>query len=325
MKTIAIIGAGQLGSRHLQALRALPAPVAVWVMDPSHEALQVARERYESFSATFPPHPATYSQDFNSAPEHVDLAIFASNSDDRAASVEALFRRSKVDACILEKILFHEHSAYSRIGNLLQNAGCRAWVNCTMRATLFYRSIKEDLGPGPICYRVSGSRYGLVTNSIHYLDHLAHLSGCTVFSIVTDGLDPCPVPSKRRGFLELNGTIRAKFKDGSHCSITCHPNGTAPLVVGIESPALRCISRETEGKAWVACESKDWAWEEREAIIPYQSQMTNRLAEQIFSTGTCPLVTYEESCGIHLSLLDALARFLDDHAARSSRELYPFT
>ena len=42
MKTIAIIGAGQLGSRHLQALVAVDFPLTVQVVDPSNEALKIA-------------------------------------------------------------------------------------------------------------------------------------------------------------------------------------------------------------------------------------------------------------------------------------------
>ena len=42
----AIIGAGQIGSRHLQALCKLESPARVALVDPSDESLQTASDRY---------------------------------------------------------------------------------------------------------------------------------------------------------------------------------------------------------------------------------------------------------------------------------------
>ena len=44
---IFIIGAGQIGSRHLQALRAVRIPLKISVIDPSTESLDLAKQRYE--------------------------------------------------------------------------------------------------------------------------------------------------------------------------------------------------------------------------------------------------------------------------------------
>ena len=53
MHQIAIIGAGQLGSRHLQGLAKLQLPCQVHVVDPSPKSLEVARQRF----AETPPSP----------------------------------------------------------------------------------------------------------------------------------------------------------------------------------------------------------------------------------------------------------------------------
>ena len=48
MNNICIIGAGQLGSRHLQALKMVLQPLLITVVDPSSESLKMAEERYQA-------------------------------------------------------------------------------------------------------------------------------------------------------------------------------------------------------------------------------------------------------------------------------------
>ena len=45
--SIAVIGAGEVGSRHLQALALLKRPVKIFVVDPSNESLRIAKERFQ--------------------------------------------------------------------------------------------------------------------------------------------------------------------------------------------------------------------------------------------------------------------------------------
>lgn len=51
MYKVAIIGAGQLGSRHLQGLKGAASSLAITVLDSSKESLQVSKERYEAIPA----------------------------------------------------------------------------------------------------------------------------------------------------------------------------------------------------------------------------------------------------------------------------------
>ena len=48
MKKVFIIGAGQLGSRHLQALKYVKEALDISVIDPREESLSTAKERYAS-------------------------------------------------------------------------------------------------------------------------------------------------------------------------------------------------------------------------------------------------------------------------------------
>ena len=47
MYKIAVIGAGQLGSRHLQGLKLSKLNLEYWVVDNNSNSLQIAQQRYE--------------------------------------------------------------------------------------------------------------------------------------------------------------------------------------------------------------------------------------------------------------------------------------
>lgn len=323
MKTIYIIGAGQLGSRHLQALKNVKGPLCVKVIDPSRVALQTAKERYESMPGDVS-HEIEYLTKIKTGGEPIDLAIVVTNSNVRRQVIEELLGQSKVKYFVLEKLLFQKKADYGKILKLLKKSGSRAWVNCSMRNMPFYAALKDKINGARISYFVTGSQYGLVTNSIHYIDHMAYLAGDLDYTVDASGLDKKPIKSKRKGFLELNGTININFKNGSSGSLICYPTGAAPVAVEIHSEEFRCISRESENKAWIASKASDWNWKEVEVKIPYQSEATANLVKSIFKCEDCVLVSLEDSVKLHLPLLEALKKHLNQNS-KTKIDHYPFT
>lgn len=324
-KNVAIIGAGQLGSRHLQALTRVQYPLHISVIDPNSDSLSVAKQRYDEFAENKCQHIITYSSDMNELPNKVvDLAIVATNSNVRRSIMEFLLRNRAVKSMVAEKILFQRAEDYDDIFNLIQIAGTDVRVNCSMRMMPFYNDMRAACGGNKVLYQVTGSQFGLVTNLIHYLDHMAYLTGCVEFNLGTHILESKPIPSKRTGFLELNGTVTANFADGSCGTFTCHGVGNMPILVEVSNAQKRYIVKETEGKAWIASVESKWRWQEVDAPIPYQSQMTQWIAEKILFDQPCNLVTYEESMKIHLQMLDPLRLFLNE-TTNSQYDYFPFT
>lgn len=324
MQKIYIIGAGQLGSRHLQALKNVRLPLAITVIDPSADSLTVARQRYEAVTTGQYTPQIEYTQQMPRADDQIDLAIVATNANIRKEVITETLQKNRVKHMILEKLLFQKTADFQEIDKLLAMKGTNAWVNCSMRVMPFYRAARQEIAGNKILYQVSGSQYGLVTNAIHYLDHIAYLTGSLDYDIDTALLDFPPIPSKRKGFLELNGTLTARYTDGSMGIITCYPEGNAPVQVEILSRNVRMIVREAEGKACISRESENWRWTEVDARIPYQSEMTADLVEDILSHGTCKLAPYKDSVKVHLNLLEPLLAFLNHHKDNKS-DIYPFT
>lgn len=324
MPSICIVGAGQLGSRHLQALQGITKTVRIQVIDPSDQSLKTARERFEATPRHGAPHTITFGHEVDPGAGPITIAIIATNAETRRVAIEKILSAVDVQYCILEKLLFTREDDYSEVPTLLQQRGVMTWVNCSMRTMPFYIDQKKRFSSGPILFRVTGSQYGLITNSIHYIDYLSFLTNQDQFSLVTDFLDPAPFPSKRPGFLELSGTLQAHFADGSIGSFSCYRAGDAPILMEIFNEQNRCISRENESLAWISRSDRGWTWQQVPAPVPYQSVMTTAVVEQLLASGNCPLVPLQASIPMHLTILNGLQSFLNKRSGQTFHN-YPFT
>ena len=321
MTTIQIVGAGQLGSRHLQALQAVETPLTIQVVDTSLASLGVAQERFEAVAGV-QRHLIRFSTSVEPAGD-VDIAIVATNANTRHEAALALLSASRVRFMVLEKLLFDQAAPYDSFLKALTAASTQAWVNCPMRVMAPYESIRQQLGGRPISYRVEGSQFGLVTNAIHYLDHVVHLTGCGDYTVDCLDLDAQTIPSKRAGFLELTGRLSARFADGSRCEIICHADGNAPVLVEIFTPEARWLVRESEGQLWASAAASNWAWSEHPARIPYQSEMTAQVVLDLLAHGHCGLTPIAQSIDTHKALLAPLRDWL--RKENPTLDHFPFT
>jgi hypothetical protein len=81
---------------------------------------------------------------------------------------------------------------------------------------------------------------------------------------------------------------------------------------------------ESERKVVISAAANNWVREEREAIIPYQSQLTTEVVKAFHESKGCVLPTLDESIKIHLNLLKPLKEFLV-RTNQIQTEEFPFT
>ncbi|KKM66937.1 hypothetical protein LCGC14_1476170 [marine sediment metagenome] len=324
MKNIIIIGAGNIGTRHLQALKAVNIPLDITVIDPNPESLILAKERYNSMPAGQYNHIINYFKNYDKIKDEFDIAIISTHSDIRRMVIEQLFEVAHVKSFIFEKILFNKAEDYSIIGDLLKERNSQGWVNCTRRVIPFFRDkIKKWFNNKKILYFVSGSKWSLISNIIHYVDYMSYILEKVEFKIDFNHLDLKLEKFRIPNFLELNGTINLYFNEGSRGIINCYSSGNQPVIVDISSDNTRCILNEEYGKAWVNNNNKN-QWEEYEAKILFTSQITTFLIEDLIKNNKCPLTPYEESMKLHLLTFEPLLNFLNKTFKKKFAS-YPFT
>jgi len=323
MKKTLIIGAGQLGSRHLQALKLVNRPLDISVIDPSEGSLRIAMERYDSIKSKYD-HKIEYINKIKKFDQTIDLAIVATNSDIRAEVIRELLKFNKVKYLILEKLLFTKKRDYTEIAKLLIKNKIKTWVNCPRRTMPFYKNLKKYFDNKKIQFYVNRGQVGQITDMIHFIDYIAYLTNCYDFKVDTSLLDKKIIPSKRKGFLEINGSVIFNFKNGSVGNFACYTDGDAPIQINIFDGETHYIIRQNEDKAWMSDLKNNWKYTEVEAPIIYQSQLTKDLAENLFNEGNCLLPTYKESVKLHIPLLDSLKNFINKNS-KNKFNYYPFT
>ena len=325
MKNIAIIGAGNIGSRHLQALKAIKIPLDITVVDPNPESLNIAKERYNSMPAGQYEHTINYCKNYDKIKDEFDIAIIATHSNIRRMVIEQLLESSHVKSFILEKILFTKAEDYLIVRDLLKEQNSQAWVNCTRRVIPFYNDqIKNWFNKKKIIYFVSGSKWYLISNLIHFIDYMSYIIDQIDFEIDFNHLDLKLEKSRIPTFLELNGTINLYFNEGSIGVINCYASGNQPVIVDIASDEIRCILNEEQGKAWVNIGNNEEIWKDYKAKLLYSSQITTFLVEDILKNNKCSLTPYEESMKLHLLTFEPLLKFLNENFHKQFT-FYPFT
>lgn len=311
IKKVAIVGAGQLGSRHLQGVLKSDLQLQVFVIDLNHESLKIAAERASQINHN---HSVTYIDSYDELPSELDLVIVATNADVRANVVRTLLSKVLVVNMILEKVLFQSINDYDEIQMLLTKYKVSTWVNHPRRQFDFYQQIREVVkGHKHIEISVYGQNWGLACNGLHILDLISYLSDSKITSINTTGLDNEVHTSKRKGFIEVTGTLTGGTNTGAVfqvSSIHDSDNTVKPLSITINTPNQRFFVQEG-AKCTVASFNNEnhFHVQMNEHNMLFQSDLTKYLVDGILKEGTCSLPSYMEASSLHVLFIDSLLKF----------------
>lgn len=302
--TIAVIGAGQLGSRHLQGLAVVDKNLEIFLVDPSDTSLSVSLERHGQVDVEGA-QKVHLLNSIESLPEHLDLTIIACTADVRYEALAELLKHSKVDKIILEKVLFQDLEHYKNVlslGNISEN---NVWVNFAQRLWPFFIELKEKLADDPLLeINITGSNWGLGCNSVHNVDLAAFL--WKQKSVTTAHIDKELIPSKRPRFVEFSGEIVTDVNGGGRVRQICYPDGNSPFVISVTHPLIKQHWDVTNGILYTSNESNDWGFEKSDLIPPYQSNLTTNVVEDILSDKDCGLPKLGEACVTHVDTIEAI-------------------
>lgn len=311
MKKIVLIGAGQLGSRHLQGLAKSDLEISIEVVEPFEGSRNTAKERFEEIPSNEKILKIDFLENISQLSENLDLVIVATNADVRYKVVKELLENKKVKNLVLEKVLFQRTSEYKEIEELLSKINTKCWVNHTRRMFPFYKNLKKELiGSKNINFSVSGGAWGLGCNGLHFLDCFSYLADEQKIELDTTFLNKKLYETKREGFKEVNGLISGKL-GACTFSISCLAQTTAPIQFNISSDILSITIDEANG--WNRMANKEFNWKQdtrEEKIIYFQSELTNILLNDIFNDN-CSLPTYSEAMNLHINYLTMLIEHIN--------------
>ena len=311
---IVIVGAGQLGSRHLQALALIEVKSRISVVDPSPDALVVAKARYEQIKPGGKVSGVSYYTDLVLVPSDVDLCIIATNANHRLTVLEQLVTDHRVGYILFEKVLFQSVSELMSADLLLRRHQIEAWVNCPRRMFPAYQRLKEILDrQNNLVMDVFGNDWGMACNAIHFIDLWAFLGGSNGYQLDLAGLSNEVLQSKRPGNMEVQGKLCGHDSEGNRFSLGCEvADQTLNMTVRFETEAYVAEINEVEGHGTILDKSNGQS-EAMDYKIVYQSGLTHKVASALLQHGQCDLTSFAESKALHTPFLTQLGNFFSRH------------
>lgn len=294
MANIAIVGLGNLGSRHLQGLASCTLPLSIYLYDPSANSLATARQRWEEAGGNHGGHIL-----LNEPLPHYDIAIVATTADKRPGAVVALADVAEVRAWLLEKPLAQSVGGAQQISARIGTSP--AWVNLPRRAMPWHQAIKHEVSllEGPLKVIVSGGPWGLACNATHFVDLVRWWTDAKPVVVDTAGLDAYWHQSKRPGYVDVYGSLQILYSDGTQLRLESTPDG-GPHVIDILAVGQHLRIVEGQSNFY------------RNGIViihgrmDLQSTLTGSIVEVILEGGEPPLPTLAEAVGFERLLLEGL-------------------
>ncbi|MEO1040279.1 MAG: hypothetical protein AAFX09_12105 [Pseudomonadota bacterium] len=319
IRTIALAGAGNIGSRLLQSVAqcdpARVGAIEVYAVEPFEAARQTAKARFDEVVGDRP-HTLRFD---GPAPEEADLMMAPTDAVNRLAALKGLVAHTRAPAVFLEKFLFTDPAEYAEARRLLDGMGARAWVNCARNVWPGYGDVAERIaGRGPIRLRVTGPDWNMASNAIHFLALMEMLAGEAADAVDASGLDRETRPSKREGYLEVTGLLRATTPSGSSAELYSLAGVDAPMRVEVHVEGLELLIEEGPGILYNL--ERDGAGgravERADFVMHHTSQLAG-LFEALLLGEPCALPEYDQSASLHLKTMVALNTVLRPGAAPS--------
>ena len=298
-----IIGAGQLGSRHLQGLLKFNKKQTIYVLDSSKSSLKIAKERADEIEFE---HTVKYISEWDNLPLELNLVIVATGASVRAKLVTKLLKICNVKNLVLEKILFQDLESYSDISKLIKTTVTPTWVNHPRRMFKHYLDIKNKISKSEevVNFQIFGGNWDLACNALHFIDLISFLSNSEVLELDFGGIDNKIINSKRSNCVEFTGSISGKLKNGNNFNINSLDGDYEDITICALTKSSRWIIQEGDAQKIIYLGKEN---NFNESIIPftneYQSTLTTKIINDILIDGKTDLPNYDEACSSHIPFI----------------------
>ena len=269
------------------------------MQDPQENALISAQSRWQESLLNNSVHRQSFHTELPTTTSKIDLAIISTHANQRPNVIRNIANFYDVKFWILEKVLAQNVDGIDTIRNILQ--ANTAWVNYPRRITPWHISLRAKVQSWKtLQLKVAGGPWGLACNATHFFDFVEWISGEKLVEVVTDRLDSHWIPAKRLGNFEVFGTLEGRFSKGSVVFLDSSRDGPPSYQYELTDGKTRWLVNEEAGLA--QCSSG----EKIEGRLPYQSEMTGPLVDEILATGMCQLASLETSVSAHRLYIQAM-------------------
>lgn len=317
-----IIGAGQLGSRHLQGLlKYSKEELNIYVLEPNIDSINLASGRAYEIDHK---HKINFCTSLEELPNNFEFVVIATNANVRFMLIHKLVNYARIKYLILEKVLFQNLEHYKLAINLLSSNNVKAFVNHPRRMIKSYQLLKEKLTKtNNFNIQVYGTSWGLGTSSLHFIDLFEYLTDSKLNKLSCEFLNSNPIKSKRNGYLEFEGTLHGVLGESSLFSISSISSSFTSLpTISIMTEFDRIVIQEYHTpKIMILNKANDFEIQTFDFIPEYQSELTGIVFEKLIETGSCELTSLEDASQTHMIFIKALLSHLNSYSDNVYLEL----
>jgi hypothetical protein len=245
-KNIVLVGCGNIGSRHIQALTKLPFKIKLHLVEPSLESKNLTKSRLEEISIDNIDELVWHNSIEESIPKS-DLIIIATQSVGRVDLIQNLLQKGH-SRFLIEKIVCQSTEEYKSLNSKFQEFNAKGWINTNRRYVESYRQLKDSIKNESFYMYVIAGNVGLGSNAYHFIDLFSWFSNDENISLNGDLLDKKITSSKRgNNLLEFSGTLTCKNKISS-LTISFLSSINTPVILGFVNNENHIVINETEKK-----------------------------------------------------------------------------
>jgi hypothetical protein len=303
VRSVAIVGAGNIGIRHLQSLATQGTN-----SDSRFDIFDISPERENDIREVASPlsqrHTLNFYTDLTQGLEEYDVTIIATTSSIRLKVTNSFLENHKTKNLILEKVVFPIESDFSAFEESHPDLLGNVYVNCNLRSTEFYRNFKKDIlsQENIESFKISGNSWGLGCNAIHFLDLLSFLNNDHK-TLITNTTINGVIEAKRSGYDEVLGKIVGTC-GSTQFTMNCS-EGDFSLLIEINTDKNTYKFNDTGSGYQIETSNESFSCENTR--LPYQSEMTNSVVEDLVNSNSCNLPKYETSRDLHLEMLKSFS------------------
>ena len=311
MKNIAVIGAGQLGSRYIQGIVKTSLEIKLEIVEPNIKSIQNTQSRIDEVMQTQPKKniQISFKKNVLELSENLDIVIIATSSNVRYDLTKELLLTKSVKVLILEKVLFQRENEYYDILDLLRSNQVAAYVNHPLRMSPFIKRLKSKFcSEDNLNFFFFFFQWDFGCNALHYLDIMEFLSGKKISFMNGELLDKIIWKSKRDGFIEITGMLVGKLGNEQGYFQVFSGQQKSPVTMQIVGRNTNIIL--DKNNQW-SCDVSDGILKcSNEKISYFQSDLSQYLIESILND-TCELPLYEDSMLLHIKFIKILIEHLN--------------
>ncbi len=321
-KKVVIVGAGSIGSRHLQAIKKAKISIEIYVLDISKKSLKVAETRYKSIKKNDYVKKIIFTNKTSDLPQDIFLLVSATSASSRFNSTKSILDLCNVKNIIFEKFLFLKIIEYNKMSKLLKNKRINAWTNCNYQVIPFFKKNKY-FNSDKLTMFVHGGDWAFASSAIHFIELFCYLTNNKISKMKFDLKNEQILPSKRNKYHEFGGLITAETQKGDTLLIESKKESKKPLYIDLSNNNFLFRLEVSKRTAHMTNFSNQNLFTKKFHIkFPFQSDLTNLYLKDIINKGDCGLPKYEDSSLNHKRLLQLFSReILRDNRYKSISDI----